>query len=194
MGHFGIRLQRARPRAHLSVLELRRAGSGPETGPRARTSWSRRTRPRLQRWSIRELAARNLARARRAGRAAVATASTRRSDYTPSASARGQARRDRARLHGAPPGHDASSPSPTRCCTGSCAARFHAEPIGAGDRACCCRNVRRAMSRSLIRRAEEVETAAPRIDRAVAADVRRLAFRARCHARRRTCSRTAATR
>ncbi len=55
-------------------------------------------------------------------------------DYTPRAAAGGRERGDRARLHGPSPGHDASSPSPTRLLDGVMRARFHAEPIGPGHR------------------------------------------------------------
>ena len=42
---------------------------------------------------------------------------------------RAQTRRDRARLHGAPPGHDASSRIANALLDGAMRARFHAEPI-----------------------------------------------------------------
>ena len=61
--------------------------------------------------------------------AAAATASTRRSTTRRARLPEGETRRGRARLHGAPSGHDAGRASPTRCTTASMRARFHAEPI-----------------------------------------------------------------
>ena len=45
LGRLRVRIQRARPRAHLPVLELRRTGPGPEARTVARTRWSRPTPP-----------------------------------------------------------------------------------------------------------------------------------------------------
>ena len=60
VGHLRVRLQRARPRAHLPVLELRRAGpraqARPQRGRRRRALRHRRS----PRWSIREAAVRQL--------------------------------------------------------------------------------------------------------------------------------------
>ena len=64
-------------------------------------------------------AARNFARLAAHRRAWRATASTRRSTTRRHASSRGAKRGDRPRLHGAPPGHDASSRSPTRSLDGA---------------------------------------------------------------------------
>ena len=68
----------ARPRAHLPVLELRRARARARSAASARTSSSRPTRPRSPRWSTRRGGARTSRAWRRSARAA-ATASTRRS-------------------------------------------------------------------------------------------------------------------
>ncbi len=128
VGRLGVGLQRARPRAHLSVLELRRAGPRPE----ARARRERRHR------ALRDGArgdGRSARRGARTSRAsprparAAATASTRRSTTRAPRLPEGDDGRDRARLHGAPPGHDARRASPTRCSTGAMRARFHAEPI-----------------------------------------------------------------
>ena len=104
-------------------------------------------------------------------------------DYTPSRLPEGEQRRDRARLHGPPPGHDHRRASPTRCTTARCArastpSRWSRRP------SCCCRSARRATSRS--------PTRAPRRCKA-AATVRELDRRRRCAASARRTTRAPRT-
>ena len=91
LGRLGVGLQRARPRAHLPVLELRRARPRPEARPRARTSSSRPTRRRWRRWSIRRPRRSNFARLAAAG-ARGRYGFYEALDYTRSRAARGRRR------------------------------------------------------------------------------------------------------
>ena len=95
---------------------------------------------------------------------AAATASTRRSTTRRPRLPEGAERRDRARLHGAPSGHDDRGASPTRCSTARCA-RGSTPSRSSRRPSCCCRSARRATWRSRV--------PGPRRSKA-AADVREL--------------------
>ena len=77
LGDLGVGLQRARPRAHVPVLEFRRARTGSQTRAWPRTPSSRPTRRRWPRWSSPRGRRRTSRGSRRSMRGA-ATASTRR--------------------------------------------------------------------------------------------------------------------
>ena len=104
LGDLGVRLQRPRPGTHLSVLELRRPGPGSEA----------RSRRERRRRALRD-GARSHGRSGRGGaqlrpsrrhRRAWPLRLLRGAGLHARASARGERRRDRPRLHGAPSGHD----------------------------------------------------------------------------------------
>ena len=105
VGRLGVGLQRARPRADLPVLELRRARARAASAGSARTSWSRPTRRRWRRWSIpRPRRGTSSGWPRPAGAARYGFYEA--LDYTAPRLPEGAARGRRARLHGAPPGDD----------------------------------------------------------------------------------------
>ena len=106
VGHLRVGVQRAGPRAQLSVPGVRRAGARPEARPRP-TTWSS---PRTRRMLAAPLVPLDVAAQPRAADRArawpAATASTRRSTTRPSGTPDGAPRRRAADLHGAPPGHE----------------------------------------------------------------------------------------
>ncbi len=128
VGRFRVGLQRARPGVHLSVLQLRRAGPGPKRGLSENMVIAPYATGLAAMVDPRGGASATSRRWQRSARAA-ATASTRRSTSRRRACPKARRRSRRARLHGASPGHDASSPSPMRCSTARMRERFHAEPI-----------------------------------------------------------------
>ena len=105
VGHLGIGLQRARHGTHLPVLQLRRAGPRLQARPQRERWSSRPTRRRWPPWSIRPPRRANFARLAALG-ARGRYGFYEALDFTPSRLPEGQARGDRARLHGASPGHD----------------------------------------------------------------------------------------
>ena len=113
-------------------------------------------------------------------------------DYTPSRVPDGKTRRDRARLHGAPPGHDDRRHRQRAAGRRRCGRAF-TPSRSSRRRNCCCRSARRAMSRWRVRWAADAKSAA-KIQRHRAA--RRPAAHHAHTARRprRTCCRTAAMR
>ena len=156
VGGLGVRLQRPRPRAHVSVLELRRPGLGLKRGlgedvviaPYA-TALAAMVDPAA--------AARNFARLAAAGgsgRYGFYEAL----DYTATRVPEGASVRRRARVHGAPPGHDARR-ARQRAHGGVDAARASTPSRSSVRPSSCCRSVRRAMSLVARPRAEEVEAA-----------------------------------
>ena len=118
LGHLGVGLQRARPRPHLPVLDLRRARARAQARPR------RGPRRRALRDGARGDGRSDGGRAelrapRRSRRARGATASTRRSTTRPSRLPEGETRGRRPRVHGAPPGHVDRRARQRRCTTGA---------------------------------------------------------------------------
>ena len=105
LGHFGIRLQRPRPGAHLPVLELRRARPRPQARP-GRERRDRALRDGARRHGRSAARGAQFRAARRRSARAAATASTRRSTTRRSRLPEGSRGRHRARLHGASSGHD----------------------------------------------------------------------------------------
>ena len=112
-------------------------GLGPEARPRRRRSWSRPTRRRSRRWSIRRgrgreprarCAAEGLARPLRLLRGDRLHAARRRRAGRARARRRREPGTDRAGLLRPPPGHDASSRSRTSCADDVMVRRFHADP------------------------------------------------------------------
>jgi cyclic beta-1,2-glucan synthetase len=153
LGHLGIGLQRARPRVHLPVLEFRRARPRPEArARRERRHRSLRHGPGGHGRSGRRH--RQLRAAERRRRGSAATASTRRWT-TPRAPAGRRGRRDRPRLHGAPPGHDGGRHR-QRAARRRDARALPRRADGARRPSSCCRSARRATSRVAHPRAEEV--------------------------------------
>jgi hypothetical protein len=132
MGNFRIRLQRARPRAHLPVFQLRRARAGAEARPE-RERGHRAVRDRAC-GDGRPGGGGAQLRAPRGARRARALRLLRGARLHPGAPAGGTGSRPGARLHGAPPGHDHRRPrqrAPRRPDAGTVSRRAD----GAGHRA-----------------------------------------------------------
>ena len=104
VGHLGVRLQRPRPGVHLPVFELRRSRPRPEARPRRNTVIAPYATA-LAAMVDPQAAARNFARLDRHRRARPLRL-LRGAGLHAEPRARGQDGRDRARLHGASPGHD----------------------------------------------------------------------------------------
>ena len=155
MGDLGVGLQRARPRADLPVLELRRARPRPEAGPQRRPRRRALRDGARPRWSTRRPRVGQPRASRAASAPAARTASTRRSTTRRRGCPKARAVAIVASLHGAPPGHDArrARQRPAR--------RRDARALPRRARSsrrpsCCCRSGRRGTCAVARPRAEEV--------------------------------------